>query len=254
MAKFRGINPPRKGPLPFRYVFLLTFVMFMFSTAVGIIILNKGIEPALREYAEVETREIATLAINKAVNQKVVEGIDVKELWITKENQNGDITMVTLNTSMVNRIISETTNLVQQNLELAEQGKLKELGILSDIEIQENEEALANGIIREIPVGLATNIAILGNLGPKIPVKFTTVGETSTNFIDKVQEFGINNSQVDVSLEVVVNVQVIVPFATEVHELRNIIPIGSYVLPGKVPEFFNGAGGEGVSPSIELSN
>lgn len=256
MAKFRGFNPPRKGkgPLPFRYVFLLTFVMFMFSTAFGLYIVNRGIEPALREYARVETEEIATLAINKAVNQKVVEGIDVEKLWITKENSAGDITLVSLNTSMVNRITSETTSLVQQNLELAEQGKLKELGILSDIEIQENEEALANGIIREIPVGLATDIAILGNLGPRIPVKFTTVGSTSTNIVQEEKEVGINNVQIEVALEIIVNVQVIVPFATEVYKLTNVIPIGRVMLPGDVPDFFNGSGGEGVSPSIEIGN
>ncbi len=228
--------------------------MFMFSTAFGLFIVNQGIEPALKEYAKVETREIATLAINKAVNQKVVEGIDVEKLWITKENSNGDITMVSENTAMVNRIVSETTNLVQQNLELAEQGKLKELGILSDIEIQENEEALANGIIREIPVGLATNIAILGNLGPKIPVKFTTVGSTSTNIIQKEEEVGINNVFVKVFLEVTVNVQVIVPFATDMHEVTTTVPIGRVMLPGDVPDFFNGSGGEGLNPSIEIGN
>ncbi|NEY72110.1 sporulation protein YunB [Bacillus mesophilus] len=226
--------------------------MFMFSTAFGVLILNKGIEPALREYARVETEEIATLAINKAVNQKVVEGIDVEKLWITKENGSGDITMVSENTAMVNRITSETTNLVQQNLELAEQGKLKELGILSDIEILENEEALANGIIREIPVGIATGVAILGNLGPKIPVKFATVGSTSTNIIHEEEEVGINNVLIKVSLEIIVNVQVIVPFATDVHQLKNVIPIGRVMLPGDVPDFWNG--GDGVDPSIDISN
>jgi sporulation protein YunB len=226
----------------------------MFSTAFGLYIVNKGIEPTLKDYAEYETKRIATLAINKAVNQKVTEGIDVEKLWITKENKNKDITMVNLNTSMVNRITSETTNLVQQNLKLAEAGKLRELEILSDIEIQENEEALAQGIIREIPIGQATGMAILGNLGPKIPVKFTTVGEASSNMVYEVKEFGINNYQVLVSVRVIANVQVIIPFATDVYKLKNDILIGSVILQGEVPEFFNGTGGEGVNPSIDISN
>jgi sporulation protein YunB len=255
LAKFRGFGPPRKrkGPLPFRYVFLLSFVMFMFSTAFGLVIVNKGIEPTLRDYAEFETRRVATLAINKAINQKLAEGLDVERLWITKENNDKDITMVNLNTGMASRITSEMTYLVQEYLKLAEAGKIKELEILSDIEIQENEEALSKGIIREIPLGQATNLAILGNLGPKIPVKFTMVGEARTEVIHDREEFGINNWQYIVSVLVTVNVQVIIPFTTEIITITNKVPIGSITYPGEVPQFYNGNGGDGVSPSIEFS-
>jgi sporulation protein YunB len=257
LAKFRGIRPPKlkkgKGPLPFQYVFLLSFVLFMFSTAFSLIIVNQGIEPVLQDYAEFETKRVATLAINKAVNQKVAENIDVNELFITKQNKDEDITMVNVNTAMVARIISETTNSVQKYLKLAEAGKLSELEVLSDIEIEENQESLAQGIIREIPLGQATNMAILGNLGPKIPVKFTTVGEVSSDVVHKTTEFGINNSRITVSVHVVVNVQVIVPFATKVTKVENTISIGDVILPGKVPEFYNGNSGDGVSPSIEIS-
>jgi sporulation protein YunB len=256
LAKFRGIRPPkpkkRKGPLPFQYVFLLSFVLFMFSTAFGLIIVNKGIEPALRDYAEFETERVATLAINKAINQKVAEGIDVKDLVILEKNNEGEITLVNTNTALVNRVQSEMVNLAQKNLKLAEQGKLRELEVLTDIEIEESEEGLPDGVIRELPLGLATNMAILGNLGPKIPVKFTTVGEVKANVVDEIKEFGINNFQILVSVHVEVNVQVIIPFATKIAKVENTIPIGNIVLPGEVPQFYNGSGG-GVNPSIEIS-
>lgn len=257
MAKFRGIRPPKvkkgKGPLPFQYVFLLSLVMFMFSTAVGLIIVNKGIEPALRSYAQYETERVATLAINKAINQKVTEGLDVRDLVILEKNNQGEITFINMNTSLVNRVQSEMVNLAQKNLKLAEEGKLRELEMLTDLEIEESQEGLPDGVIREIPLGQATKMAILGNLGPKIPVKFTTVGEVKANVIDETKEFGINNFQILMSVHVEVNVQVIVPFETRVAKVENTIPIGRFVLPGEVPEFYNGSSGDGVSPSIEIS-
>jgi sporulation protein YunB len=225
----------------------------MFSTAFGLYIVNKGIEPTLIDYAEFETNRVATLAINKAVSQKVAEGIDVKELIITEKNNDDEITLINVNNSMVNRIQAETTNLVQKNLKLAEAGQLRELEILSDIEFEEGLENLPEGIIREIPIGQATNMAILGNLGPKIPVKFTTIGDVETVVVDEIKEFGINNFQILVYVLIEVKVQVIIPFSTEIAVVKNKIPIGNVVYPGDIPQFYNGSGGDGVSPSIEFS-
>ena len=57
----------RKGPLPFRYVLLLTFLFFMLSTGVGLWLINREIEPTLMKYAEAQTKEIATL-VNSELN------------------------------------------------------------------------------------------------------------------------------------------------------------------------------------------
>ncbi|KAA0545349.1 sporulation protein YunB [Bacillus sp. BGMRC 2118] len=257
MAKFRGIGPPKvkkgKGPLPFRYVFLLSIVMFMFSTAVGLIVVNEGIEPVLQDFANNETKRVATLAINKAVNQKVAEGLDVRELFITKENTSQEITMVNVDNAMVAKVQSETTTAVQKYLKLAEEGKIEQLEVLTEIEIEKSRDSVEQGIIREIPLGQATNMAILGNLGPKVPISFTTVGQVESDVIHKIEEFGINNFRILVLVKIEVSVQVIVPFSTKITTVKNTIPIGDVILPGKVPEFYNGSSGDGVSPSIEIS-
>ncbi|MCG3057053.1 hypothetical protein KZ287_33340, partial [Escherichia coli] len=70
----------KKGPIPFRYVVLLTIVFFLLSTGAGIWLINRGIEPTLMKYAEAQTKEIATLVINKAVNKQVVDQLDVNDI------------------------------------------------------------------------------------------------------------------------------------------------------------------------------
>jgi sporulation protein YunB len=256
LAKFRGIRPPKpkksKGPLPFQYVFLLSFVLFMFSTTVGLIIVNKGVEPVLHDYAKFEARRVATTVINKAVNQKVAEGLDPEDIVILHKNDVGDITFINTNTALFNRVQSEMVNTIEKNLKLAEEGKLDQLQTLSDIEIEESSE-MAKGFIREIPLGQATDLAILGNLGPKVPVKFTTVGVVEAKPVREYKELGINNFLVILSIRVKVDVQVIMPFSTKIQTVENTIPIGDFTVPGEVPQFYNGTGGEGINPSIEIS-
>ncbi|MGX1725054.1 sporulation protein YunB, partial [Bacillus haynesii] len=44
MRRIRG-PLSKRGPLPFRYVMLLSFVFFIFSTAISLLIINSSIKP-----------------------------------------------------------------------------------------------------------------------------------------------------------------------------------------------------------------
>ncbi|NKE07189.1 MULTISPECIES: sporulation protein YunB [Mesobacillus] len=249
MAKF-GRRLPRKGPLPFRYVFLLTFVFFSFSTAAGLWIIDKGLEPTLMKYAESQTRKIATLVINKAINKKIASGMDIDKVIEFVPVDGGTTTVVKFNTEIINRVKAETTNIVQMNLKEAERGNLTSLEMLSDVELVTDEEDREAGIIYYVPLGQATNNALLGNMGPRVPVKFNAIGDVTADVVWETEEHGINNTLINVSVRVKVNVQIIIPFATEIATVQENIPIGSFYYPGKVPQFYNGGGD--TSPAIQL--
>ena len=248
MAKF-GRRLPRKGPLPFRYVFLLTFVFFSFSTAAGLWIIDKGIEPTLMSYAESQTRKIATLVINKAINKKIASGMDIDKVIEFVPVDGGTTTVVKFNTEIINRVKAETTNIVQMNLKEAERGNLTSLEMLSDVEIVTDDDK-EEGIIYYVPLGQATNNALLGNMGPKVPVKFNAIGDVTADVVWETEDHGINNTLINVSVRVKVNVQIIIPFATDIATVQEDIPIGSFYYPGKVPQFYNGGGS--TSPAIQL--
>jgi sporulation protein YunB len=250
LAKFRG-GLSRRGPLPFRYVFLLTFVFFTFSTATGLWVINKGIEPTLMKYAESQTTKIATLVISKAINKKIVNGMNINDIIETETSEENG-TIVNLNTEIINRVMAETQSLIHMNLKEAERGNLESLEYLTDVEINMEESKKAKGIVYEIPLGQATNNALLGNLGPKIPVRFNAVGEVEVNPRPELKPFGINNIWIAVYIEVKVNVQIIVPFSTKITTVTQDIPVAMGTIPGKVPQFYNGAGGEGGGTSIEV--
>ncbi|MFK2826492.1 sporulation protein YunB [Bacillus sp. B190/17] len=236
----------KRGPLPLRYVFLITLVLFTFSTAASLFIINKNVKPTLIGYAHAETKKIAAMVINKAINKKVASVMDINDI-IEADPNNPSTTK--LNAKIINRVMAETTNLVQLNLKEAEKGNLQALELWSDVEIETEEEEKAEGIVYYVPLGQVTNNALLGNLGPKIPVRFHAIGEVTSNIKSNIKPYGINNAYVEVFIEVKVNVQIIVPFATEMTTVTQDIPVAMGMIHGDVPDFYNSGGG--MSPSIE---
>jgi sporulation protein YunB len=247
LARFR-VRTSKRGPLPLRYVLLLSFVFFLLSTAFGLMLINKGIEPALMAYAESETRNIAASVINKAITKRTLdvgEGNNV----IKVTNENG-VSVANLNTAYVNRVLAETTAQIQKNLKAAKRGDLQSLEQLTDVEIETKNNQNEDGIVWYVPIGQATKIALLGNLGPKIPIRFHAIGEVKPDVKTKADRIGINNVHYYVSVEIEVAVQIITPFATKITTLKQNIPVGDTYIQGEVPQFYNEGGG--TLPAIQL--
>ncbi|PLR92613.1 sporulation protein YunB [Bacillus sp. T33-2] len=248
MAKFRG-RMPRRGPLPFRYVLLLTFVFFLFSTAAGLWIINEGIKPTLMSYAKSQTGNIATLVINSAIDNDEISNMDINDVLEIQTNQQGR-TSVKLNAQKVNQVRAEVTKLVQKNLVKAERGQLEALELEHSVDFETEEMIEGDGIVFYVPLGQATNNVLLGNLGPEIPIKFTAIGEVDADVKLKTDDPGVNNISVEAWIELEVNVQIIIPFATGITTIKDEIPLGAIVFEGEVPLYYNGAGDS--APSIQL--
>ena len=68
------------GPLPMKHVLLISFGFFIVSTILAIWIVNKAIEPTLMKYAESETKKMASVVINKAIEESIAENKDLNEV------------------------------------------------------------------------------------------------------------------------------------------------------------------------------
>lgn len=235
--------------MPLRYVFVITFILFICFTALSLWLINAGIKPTLMSYAESETKKIASMVINQAINKKVANVMDINEIIETVPNKDQSRASTTrLNTEIINRILGEVTNQVQNNLQEAEKGKF-ELLDYSDVKIDPNQSKKLEGIVFSVPLGQATNNAILGNMGPSVPVRFHAVGDVHSDVKSKVKPYGINNAYVEVAIHVQVNVQIIIPFSTKTTLVEQDIPVAMGIIQGDVPQFF---GGNGHSPSISI--
>lgn len=246
MAKFRT-RIKRKGPLPLRYVLLLSLVFFLFSTAIGLWIINKSIEPTLMKYAESQTRKISEVVVSNAIKKVNIGGQEAIQIV---PSGNGKPPTAKLNPDVINRFLADVSTQIQNNLKTAENGDLSQLEQITDVKIETNPAKNKNGLLWYIPIGQVTKSALFGNLGPNIPVRFFAIGDVQPDVKTTFKPMGINNTWIDVSLHLTVSVQIILPFATKVTKLVETIPVGGTLIQGDVPSFYNGGGSS--TPSIQL--
>ena len=229
----RSINP-LKGPLPVQYVLLLSSAVFIFTTVIGIWVVNSKIKPTVLRYSEAQTKKIATLVINDAIKTEAAENTDINEIIKTVPNGESS-SMIQFDAKKMNEILARTTDAIQENLRNAEQGKLSKLERLSSVELKKGEE----GIVYYVPLGLATGNAFLTSLGPKMPIEFDVVGDVETDVVPEIESYGINNAFVKIVIKATVRVQTIVPFTSKVTTVTTHVPLAMGMVQGQVPTYFH---------------
>jgi sporulation protein YunB len=253
----------RRGPFLPRTIFLLTLLIFVGFTIQGLWMINKGIEPTIMSYAKTKSSQLAKEAINDAISKRLANEIDINKLIVSHEREGSEKVSYSFDPSEYNSLITQVHMRVERHLELLENGNLNEMEDLKlpdDVEIERDEEELQKeqGVVLWVPLGLATRNALLSNLGPKVPVRLEIIGEVASEIRTKMEKVGINNTYIEMFIDLNVQLNVIIPSATDNIVVTNSIKIGDLFIEGTVPDFYIGDGGSGtmipVVPNSSGSN
>ena len=228
----------------------LILISLMAMVFLSIYLVNMRLMPTYLDYAEVQTQKVASYVVSKAINSKTSSVLDVNDVIVDLPTNSDDMVTTKFNTQIINQVRAETQTLVKEYLEQAENGDLSHLPNLENVEYDVGKMEAGDGIVFFVPLGQALNIPIIGNLGPKIPIRFHIIGNTQSNIESTIEEFGINNAKVEVNLLIRVNVQIIIPFASKSASVEQSIPIAMGLVRGTVPHIYSA--GEGAQPSIEV--
>lgn len=238
----------RRIPLPFRYVFLLALVLFLFITWQSIVFIEKGIRPTLLMIAENETERIAAHAINDAITKRIIDQEEMENLVIIEKSTDGKITSIGFDPVISNKVLATSTKRVQNYLKKIEEGDLEEINSIEGIKIETGEKRKKkSGIVHMIPLGQATDNVLFANLGPKIPVHFTMIGDAHSEMNKTIKEVGINNAMIEMSIKITVKVKIIIPFATKTKEISSNIVIATQYIQGEVPQYYHSGGTDDFS-------
>ncbi|WP_433595360.1 sporulation protein YunB [Lysinibacillus xylanilyticus] len=226
--------------------------LLVVGTIIGVFLfiyyLNEQLMPTYLEYAEVQTGKIASSVVSKAIDSRTSSVMDVNDILVeVSPNNQADLK---INTETINRVRTETVNQVKVYLEQAEQGELSHLPTLDNVEYDFNKINEGNGVVFYVPISQAANMPILGNLGPKIPIRFHVIGNVHSEVTSSITEYGINSAYVEVGIHIEVNVQIIVPFASKTTTVTQDIPVAMGLVRGKVPDVYSNGSSE--VPSIQV--
>ncbi|TGB02205.1 sporulation protein YunB [Halobacillus salinus] len=249
MPKKRMMNGPSTGQKIF-----ISFLCFMVLTGLSLWYINRGITPALVSIAETKTQQFARDAINEAVSKHISEDLQFKDLVNIEKDDEGNIVYMGWNSIVVNRVLRNTTLRVQTYLKRMELNELpmEDTSMEPDLDPDMTQEQMGEqpATLIEIPIGQATNNALLANLGPKVPVQLRVIGDVQSNFENELTEYGINAALFELSIHIEVNVRIVIPFSTETTTVATDIPIDTATILGEVPNFYGGTGNSSESPSF----
>lgn len=193
--------------------------------------------PILKSYAQSEVKKLTILIINKSITKQLYN-IDTEEIFTVVYNDKGEITLIDFDSKASSKILSAITSLVELNLRAVEEGKIDMLELPDNSLSDYNMDLLEKGIIVNIPWGIVTGSNLLYNLGPKIPVRLSLVGDVSTGFNTEVVEYGINNALLKLMIDIKVDTKIILPIISDQITIDCSIPIAMKVVQGTIPNYY----------------
>lgn len=204
-------------------------------------------------YATLESQKLSSIIINKAISKHITEKITAEDMFTITRDNSGEIRAIDFNAPIVNKFLTETTNSVQINLRNIEKGNIDAIEFSDSLMVDYDKKKLEKGIIYEINSGMIFNNVLLANLGPKIPVKISLVGDAVSNISTNIKNYGINNALIEVYVNIKINEKVILPFYDKTITVKTKVPVALKIVTGSVPTYYSN-GLSQTTPSVVLPN
>ena len=220
----------KKRRLSIKLKLWLTLFIILLLSAISIIWINNELRPTLIAYCDQEARRVATETINNSIRTEFSNKISYDDIMAIKTDKDGNIVMIQANTVELNVIGSQIALEVQKRI--------------ADIKSR----------TAEIPLSALTKIELLSNYGPRIPFNMKPVGSVLTSYRSEFASAGINQTRHIVYLDVIANVQVIIPLARNTVTVTTSIPIAESIIVGKVPNTYAEINSDSIDKSIKEYN
>ena len=161
-----------------------------------------------------DATDLMTLCINDTISRKLAaEDYDYDYFVTLEHDENGNVTAVRANMARINAMSSE---------------------LLSDIV----KAADGGELSLEIPIGNLLGSSLLLGRGPDIPVDITMLSSSRVDFKNELVSAGINQTKHQMKLDVVIDIDVIMPWRTVSTQVVSEILIAETVIVGKVPQTY----------------
>lgn len=158
--------------------------------------------------------DLMTLCVNGTINRTLAEKDYGYDYFVTLErDESGAVTAIKANMARINALSSE---LLSDIVEAADKGELS----------------------LSIPLGNILGSSLLLGKGPDIPVDITLLTSSRVDFKNEISAAGINQTKHEMKLDVVVDIDVVLPWRTVSTQVVTEILIAETVIVGEVPQTY----------------
>ena len=206
----------RRHKVRWKFLFLLMIALLLWA----FFGLRSRLWPVVRSLAQTQVINTASDLINDAILEQIMEGqIQYDRIVYFEKDLNGRITALKTNMAEVNRLKTETLNII-------------------------NDEILAQDT-ETLGVSLGSLILpeFFSGKGPQIPVRILSIRNSDANFESYFTEAGINQTLQQLSMDVIVDVTVLVLGQTETFTVSSQMVVAETIIVGDVPATYFQTGG-----------
>ena len=200
----------KKRKMKFKYKFLISIIVIL---VLGFIYLTTIVNPIIFNYNKAVVEHNSVDILNNSIKNSLSDYL-YDDLVTIQKNDSGDITLISCNSSNVNKLSNTITSHCQTNLK-----SLENTGI-------------------NIALLTFTGIPFLNGIGPKINIKTTPVGYCDSKYISKFTSCGINQTLHQLSIIVSAKVDVLLPIKTFEIEVNTEVLVCESIIVGKIPQVY----------------
>ena len=200
---------------------LFRLILIVLVVGVGALLLFRDrYRGAIRELARTQVTNATSDLINDAIDGQIEMGkIQYDRIVYFEKDLNGRITALKTNMSEVNRLKTNILNLI-------------------------NDEILAMDTSHlGVPLGSLFLPEFLSGKGPGIPVEIISIRNSDASFDSDFRAAGINQTMHQLSMEVLIDVSVLVLGETESFAVSSQVVVAETIIVGDVPDTYLQTGG-----------
>lgn len=199
---------------------LRLLIVSLLLVALPLMFFRYKYQDAIMELAETQVRNSTSDLINDAIDKQIELGnIQYDRMVYFEKDLNGKITALKTNMSEVNRLKTDILDLI-------------------------NDEILAmDSTDLGIPIGSLILPEVFSGRGFQIPVIIHSISNSDASFSSSFTEAGINQTLQQLTMEVLIDVTVLVLGKTESFTVSSHVVVAETVIVGQVPNTFLQSGG-----------
>jgi len=194
---------------------LLKFFAVLFcAVIISVVLMNRLVNPIIKETGESKISESTNYAVNLAVISSMQGTLTYDDLIHIVTDANGKITLLQANSIQINalsrKVIDKTYQYIMERI----------------------------GANLSIPVGAFSGIPILSGFGPMIDIPTMPYGSVNCTFLSKFVSAGINQTLHKIYLSVETSVTMVLPFNTVKVDERTDVLVSESLIIGEIPETY----------------
>ena len=198
----------------------IILILFLIILTVAFFWLRRAYRDVIRDLAETQVKNTTSDLTNDAIAKQIADGVvQYDRIVYFEKDLDGRITALKTNIGEVNRLKTDILNIINDEILALDH---------SDI---------------GIPIGSLFLPELLSGRGPVIPVHILSIRNSDANFVSHFSQAGINQTLHQVTMEVSIDVSVLVLGRTTSFTIESQVVIAETVIVGQVPNTFLQTGG-----------